>query len=240
MKNIVIIGASGHGGMVLDCILKEGRYNVVGFVDSFKKKGIKKYGLNVLGTELDLPYLIYRLNIQGAIVAIGNNWTRKNMVDKINSIVPFLQVITVVHPSAIIGAGVTIGKGTFIAPGAIINANSQMGEYCILNTNSSLGHDGNMEDFSSISSGVCTGGNLSLGQYSAISLGANIIENITIGEHSLIGAGSLVTKNVAPYVLSFGIPARFIRKRKTGDAYLNGDMKNDQLCIRAMQKKILL
>ncbi|MBU2948594.1 acetyltransferase [Zobellia uliginosa] len=223
MKNILIVGASGHGGMVLDCINKKGQYNVLGFIDSFKKKGTKKYGLEVLGTELDLPWLVWRLDIQGVIIAIGNNWTRKIMVDKINTICPLLEMVTVVHPSAIIGMGVKIGKGTVIAPGAIINANSQMGDYCILNTNSSLGHDGIMEDFSSISSGVCTGGNLMLGKYSAISLGANVIENISIGKHSLIGAGSLVIKNVASYSLTYGTPARFIRKRKTGDAYLNGD-----------------
>ncbi len=42
MKNIVIIGASGHGSVILDCIEKENKYNLLGFVDSFKKKGIKQ------------------------------------------------------------------------------------------------------------------------------------------------------------------------------------------------------
>ncbi|MBT8184546.1 MAG: transferase, partial [Eudoraea sp.] len=41
MNNIVIIGASGHGSVVLDCIEQENKYNLVGFVDSFKKRGYK-------------------------------------------------------------------------------------------------------------------------------------------------------------------------------------------------------
>lgn len=223
MKNIVIVGASGHGGMVLDCIRKEGRYKVLGFIDSFKKKGTKQNGLEVLGHELDFPELMDKLDIHGTILAIGNNWARKQIADKIRSIAPSLEMVTAIHPGATIGIDVKIGKGTVIMTGVAVNANSWIGDFCILNTNSSLGHDGNMEDFSSISSGACTGGNFDLGRYSAISLGAKIIENITIGEHSLIGAGSLVVDHVNSHCVVYGSPARFVRTRKTGEPYLNGD-----------------
>jgi len=223
VKNLVIVGASGHGGMVLDCISKQGQYKVLGFVDSFKKKGTQHNGLDVLGSELDLQWLIEKLDIQAAILAIGNNWTRKKMADKIDNIAPDLDIVTAIHPSATIGRDVKIGKGTVIMPGAIVNANSIMGEFSILNTNSSLGHNGTMQDFSSIASGVCTGGNLVLGRFSAISLGANVIENITIGEHSLVGAGSLVIDDIEGHSVVYGSPARFVRGRKTGDPYLRGD-----------------
>ncbi|NNE76889.1 MAG: acetyltransferase [Pricia sp.] len=223
MENIVIIGASGHGGMILDCVEKEGRYNVLGFVDSFKEKGVKLNGYEILGSEEDLPLLIDKLNIEGALLAIGNNWTRKKVADKIGEIAPDLKFVTTIHPTATIARNVEIGIGTVIMAGAIINANAVMGDFCILNTNSSLGHDGIMYNFSSIASGVCTGGNLMLGSYSAISLGANIIENITIEEHSIIGAGSLVVKNVKGYSVVYGSPARIIRRRRAGDSYLSGD-----------------
>ena len=111
MKNIVIVGASGHGGMVLDCIGKQGLYNVLGFVDSFKKKGTRPNGLKVLGSENDLQKLIGELNIYGAILAIGNNWTRKIMADKIETIAPDLKIVTAIHPNAIIGRGAKNWKG---------------------------------------------------------------------------------------------------------------------------------
>ncbi len=223
MKNIVIIGASGHGSMILDCIEKEERYSVVGFVDSFKEKGTRRNGYPILGNELDLPGLIDEFDIKGAILAIGNNWTRKIVADSIGNIAPNLKMVTVIHPSVLIGKDVEIGKGSVIMPGAIVNANSRIGSFCVLNTNSSLGHDGIMEDFSSMASGVCTGGNLTLRQFSAVSLGANIIEHITIGKHSVIGAGSLVVKDVEPFSVVYGSPARFIRGRSEGDPYLSGD-----------------
>ncbi|SDE46237.1 sugar O-acyltransferase, sialic acid O-acetyltransferase NeuD family [Pricia antarctica] len=223
MKNVVIIGASGHGTMILDCLEKEGKYAVVGFVDSFKRKRSYHNGYQILGSENELPLLMDTFGIEGAIVAIGNNFTRKCMVDKVKNIAPSLCFISAIHPSAIIGKNVKIGAGSVIMPGAVVNANSKVGEFCIINTNSSLGHDGTMERFSSISSGARTGGNLKLGQFSAISLGANVIEYISIGEHSIIGAGSLVVKNVGARSVVYGCPARFIRNRSACDPYLKGD-----------------
>ncbi len=223
MRNIAIIGASGHGGMILDCIEKEGRFRVMGFLDSFKENGTKINGYEILGSEQDLPSLIDKFNLYGVVLAIGNNWTRKRVADKIGLIAPDLIFVTVIHPSSIIGKDFKIGQGTVVMPGAIINTNSKLGDFCIVNTNSSLGHDGNMQNFSSIASGVCTGGNLFLGRFSGISLGANVIEDITIGEHSIIGAGSLVVENVKGYLVVFGSPARTVRRRRAADSYLSGD-----------------
>lgn len=225
MKKIVIIGASGHGGMILDCLKNEGLYNVLGFVDSFRKKGEKQYGYEILGSVEDLPRLMDKFNLYGCIIAIGDNWTRKIIADKIGNIASGLEFISTIHPKAVVGLNVQIGNGTVIMPGAIVNANSKIGDFCILNTKSSLGHDGIMNNYSSIASGVCTGGNLLLGEFSAISLGTNIINNITIGEHTVVGAGSLVIKNVEDHLVVFGSPARTIRKRKKGEKYLSDGTK---------------
>lgn len=222
MKNIVIIGASGHGSVILDCIEKEGKYNVSGFVDSFKEKGTKQNGYEILGSEYDLPYLMEMFNVYGGIVAIGDNWTRKSVVDRISMIAPNFEFITSIHPKAVIGKDVHIGKGTVIMPGAIVNANSKMGDFCILNTNSSLGHDSIMDDFSSMASGITAGGGFYLGKFSAVCLGTNIIENVRVMEHTVIGAGSLVVKDVRGYVVAYGSRARIVRERKVGERYLSG------------------
>lgn len=222
MNNIVIIGASGHGSVVLDCIEQENKYNLIGFVDSFKKKGYKQNGYEVLGNEYELPYLIEKFNLYGGIVAIGDNWTRSKVVDKICKIVPSFKFITAIHPTAVIGKNVCIGHGSVIIPGAIVNANSTIGKHSIINTKSSLGHNGYMSEFTSLASGVCTGGNFALGAYSAISLGTNIIENITIGAHTVVGAGSLVIRDFENNVMVHGNPAQVIKARSTGEKYLSG------------------
>ena len=225
MNHVVIIGASGHGSVVLDCIEQQKKYKPIGFIDSFKKKGFMLNGYEVLGSEKDLPALIEKFNIYGGIVAIGDNWTRGRVVNKIAQITPNFNFITAIHPNTIIGKNVTIGDGTVIIPGAIVNANSVIGKHSIINTKSTLGHDGFMSDFTSLASGVCTGGNFSLGAFSAISLGTNIIENISIGAHTVVGAGSLVIRDFEHNLMVHGNPAQAIRTRRVGERYLAGGRK---------------
>ena len=223
MKNIIIFGASGHGSVVLDILESEGLYQPVGFLDSYKPKGTKKNGYEVLGTSYDLPYLIETFNIHGGIVAIGDNWIRRTIVKRILSIVPSFRFVSAVHPSASIGKDVQIGQGSVIMPGVIVNANSRVGQHCILNTLSSLGHDGLMDDFSSLAPRVGTGGNFKLGYCSAVSLGANVVENIQVAEHAVIGAGSLVMNDIPSNAVAFGSPARVVRSREIGESYLTGN-----------------
>ncbi|MFS4468511.1 acetyltransferase [Maribacter sp. 2210JD10-5] len=220
MENIIIFGASGHGKVVADCIEKQGKFRIVGFVDSSRKRGLSHIGYPILGSEKDLPYIMSAYNIRGGVVAVGDNWSRKLFVDKINKIVPDFRFITVIHPSAVVGKNVCIGRGTVIMPGAIINAGSLIENHCFLNTKSSLGHDGIMGNFSSLASNVCTGGNLILGSFSAISLGCSVIENIEIGSHTVIGAGALVLKHIPSNVVAYGSPAETICERKIGQSYL--------------------
>ena len=225
MQNVVIFGASGHGSVVLDCIEKQGKYKVIGFIDSFKKKGININGYTVLGSEVDLPYLMEKYNFSAGIIAIGDNWSRKLVVDRILKIAPNFDYISAVHPKAEIGKNVDIGKGTVLMAGVIVNANSVIGDFCILNTNASLDHDGRMENYSSFAPKSCAGGNFRLGKFSAICLGSNIIDNITILEHSVIGAGSLVVGNIEGHILAYGSPAKKIRNRIAGEPYLSGRKK---------------
>ncbi|SIQ93372.1 NeuD/PglB/VioB family sugar acetyltransferase [Maribacter ulvicola] len=225
MQNVIIFGASGHGSVVLDCLEKEGRYNVIGFVDSFKKKGSRINGYQVLGSEVDLPYLINRYHIDGGIVAIGDNWTRKLIVDRILKIAPNFSFINTVHPNAVLGKDILIGCGNVFMPGAIVNANSIIHDFCIINTNASLGHDGIMDSYSSLAPSVCAGGGLRLGRYSAISLGVNVINGIEIGQHSVIGAGSLVVDHFGDNIMAYGLPAKIVRVRAVGEPYLSTHKK---------------
>jgi sugar O-acyltransferase (sialic acid O-acetyltransferase NeuD family) len=209
----------------LDSIEQTDYYNIIGFIDSFKPRGYRINGYEVLGSESDLPSLVNKFDITSGVVAIGDNWIRKTIVQKINQILPEFTYARVIHPRAVVGKDVEIGPGTVLMPGAIVNANAIVGEHCIINTNSSLGHDGRMNNFSSLASGVCMGGNCTLGEYSAVSLGSNVIENITIEEHTVVGAGSLVVSDIQSHVLAFGSPARVIRGRKVGEQYLSGNKK---------------
>jgi len=224
-KKIIVIGASGHAKVIIDIIEKEDKYEIIGLIDSYKEKGGKTFGYAILGTEKIIPKLIEEENLYGGILAIGDNFIRKELFFKIKEIQSNFKYINAIHPKSIIGAKVIIGKGVVIMPGVIVNTQSEIDDFCILNTKSTLDHECKMRKFSSLGPGTNVGGNVLIGECTAISLGAKVIENINIGKHTVVGAGSLIIRNVGDFKIAFGIPAKEIRTREIGESYLAGNKK---------------
>lgn len=220
MDNIVIIGSSGHAKVVIDIVRKEGKFNIAGLLDKFRKVDEQTLGYRVLGKEEDLPELTNVYSLKGVIVAIGDNFIRSKVAARVREISPDLPFVCAIHPSSLVAMDVSIGDGTVVMAGASINPSCSVGRFCVLNTNSSLDHDSTMEDFSSLAPSATTGGNCQIGEYSAVSIGAILIHGVQVGEQSVIGAGSLVMKPIDSFVVAYGTPAKAIRSRQPGDKYL--------------------
>jgi len=213
---IIIYGSSGHAKVVAYIIEKVGEHQIVGFIDDTKSDAGIFIGYPVYTNICD-PCLE---GIVAGIVAIGDNWGRACVVNKIVRQIPDFHFITVIHSSAQIGKGVVVGEGSVVMPGVCINADTFIGRHCILNTSSSIDHDCKVGDFASVAPGVVTGGNVTVGGSTAIGLGAKIIQKICIGKHTVIGAGSLVTKSVPDRVVAYGLPSKVVRHRNPEDPYL--------------------
>jgi sugar O-acyltransferase (sialic acid O-acetyltransferase NeuD family) len=218
VKKIVVFGSGGHAKVVIDVIRRAGEYDIYGIVDGFRSQNEMVYGYEVIGDESSL--LPIKDNIHGGIVAVGDNWIRRKIVEKVKAIIPDFLFICAIHPSAIISEGVTIREGTVVAGGVVINSNVHIGEHCIINTHSSIDHDCVIDNYATIAPGATIGGNVKIGIYSVISLGANVIHSITIGEHTVVGAGATVVKDIGSYAIAFGVPATKIKSREKGDKYL--------------------
>ncbi|MCK8520562.1 acetyltransferase [Aquimarina sp. D1M17] len=227
MDKILIIGASGHAKVIIETIELGGDYEIYGLIDSFKPKGMNVLGYEILGTEENIQDLIDQ-GISKGIIAIGDNWTRLQMMNKIHSLTPDFEFVTVIHPSAIISPSVQIGKGTIIMASVTINADAKVGSHCILNTGASFGHDSVIEDFASLAPGVTIGGNVFIDYCTAICLGANIIQAINIGKYSIVGAGSIVVNDIGDYKLAYGLPAKEKRDIEKGEQYLSGTWKSSK------------
>lgn len=206
---IIIVGASGHG-RVIEEIARTLSIPVVGFIDQRQSPG-------VLGREEDLPNLIDKYQINGAIIAIGDNGIRRSVSERISKLIPLVNLIS---PFSIIASNVKLGIGIVIAPGVICGPGSKIGDGCLLNTGSTLDHDSRMESYSSLAPGVTVAGNVIIGEESAICLKASVSHRITIGRQTVIGAGSVVLKDLPNNIVAYGIPAKFIRKRSGSDPYL--------------------
>ena len=85
----------------------------------------------------------------GFIVAIGDALARQNIFEKLENIP--CNIVSLIHPKAVVSRRVEIKKGTVVMAGAVINSDTKIGKGCIVNTGASVDHDGTVDDFVHIS-----------------------------------------------------------------------------------------
>ena len=218
MEKIIVFGAGGHAKAVIDVIEKAGLYEITGILDSYKTPGSVMYGYEILGDEQVIANRGEQIN--GGIIAIGDNYIRSQVVSRMTSLYPDFSFISAVHPSASVAKGAIIGQGSVIMAGAVIGSDTIIGNHSILYSKASVDHDSTLGEFVTLAPNTATGGDVHIGAYSVISIGANVIHSRVIGEHTVIGAGSTVISDLPGYCVAYGTPARMIRTRQAGERYL--------------------
>lgn len=220
MKNIVLIGGGNQAHYTIDIIEKEGKYNIVGIIDSIHDVDSNRFGYKIIGRQENISQIIKEYDVEGGVISIGDNWSRYYVYNQIKELAPDLEFVNAIHPSIVIGNNVTLGKGIVAMAGCIFNPKSFIGNFTFFATGAQVEHDNYIDDFSSISAGSITGGYVKLGKYSAVTLGVTIMDRVEIGENTVIGSGSLVTKSFPSDVLAYGNPAKIIRNRTKGEKFL--------------------
>lgn len=199
-KDVIIIGASGHGKVIADIVLKS-KDRLIGFLDD--DENVKECdGYSVLGKTTD--YTNY-LNAY-FVIAIGNPETREDFANKMTGKVKWY---TAIHPSTQISSmNVSIGEGSVIMANAVINSNTTIGRHCIINTSAVVEHDNKINDFVHVSVGAKLGGTVEIGKSTWLGIGCTINNNIRICDHCMIGAGAVVVSDISESGVYIGVPAK--------------------------------
>jgi sugar O-acyltransferase (sialic acid O-acetyltransferase NeuD family) len=199
---LIIIGASGHGKVVADIAIKMNKWQSIAFLDD--DESIKtSMGLEVIGKTADA--LKYK-DEADFFVAIGNNATREKVLEQL--IGEGLNVVSLIHPGAVIGTDVAIGIGTAVMAGVVVNSSTRIGKGCIINTSSSLDHDNVIEDYVHISPGVNMAGTVKVGKGTWLGIGSVISNNVNICSGCKVGAGAVVVKDITEPGTYVGVPVR--------------------------------
>jgi sugar O-acyltransferase (sialic acid O-acetyltransferase NeuD family) len=209
MKRLAVFGASGHGKVVAEIAELCGWTEIIFFDDDFNKTKLEKWIVSG-----DMSSLISKaVNFDGCFVAIGDNHIRSEKIEILIS-KGFKNLVSLVHPSAIVSSHCKIGIGTVIMAGSLINPFSKIGMASIINTGSIIEHDNFIEDFVHISPGVKTSGGVKIGNKTWVGTGSSIRQNLTIGQNVLVGIGSVVITNVPDNSIVFGVPAKKYKNKK--------------------------
>lgn len=200
-KQLVIIGASGHGKVAADIAKKMDVWEKIIFLDDFSEdKLILDYPI-IGKTDLKNNYK----NDSDFFVAIGNQKVRRQMIEELFD--NKFNITTLIHPSAILDDTVIIDQGSIVMAGVVINSSVSVGKGCIINTSTSIDHDCQIANYVHLSPGVHLAGNVNIGKNTWLGIGSKVINNIDIAEDIIVGAGAVVVLNLHKEGTYKGVPA---------------------------------
>ncbi|MEE2708983.1 MAG: acetyltransferase [Gemmatimonadota bacterium] len=213
MKQVVIIGAGGHGREVLDILRHQmeqtADLSVLGFIDETPGlTGNVIGGVPVLGSwnwfgtaDLENVYVV---------CAVGTPAAAARLAGRAESL--GLSFVNVISPLAYISPFAILAHGITVFPNVIVNTGASIESHCILNVGSTVSHDTKIGRYSNINPGAHLAGNVLIGKGCFIGMGANVIQGASIGEGTVIGAGATVTRDIPAQVTAVGVPAQIIKK----------------------------
>ena len=209
-EKIIVVGTGGHAKVVIDIIESSSNFEIIGVTT---KDGDKKefLGYSVLGND-EVLFDFKKKGVNNIAMGIGgyrNNTLRSNLFTNLKA--KGFNLPKILHKSAVISNGVSIGEGSVIFPGVVINKDAQIGNNVIIATSASIDHETIIEDDVLISAGVTIGAYSKIKSGALIALGAKIVSGITIGNNVLVGAGAVVVKDAIEPGTYLGIPARKIQ-----------------------------
>lgn len=194
----LVIGASGHGKVVLATLLELGEEVAAVLDDDPARRGGELLGVPVEGPIVDAAG-----SGRNAILAIGNNHDRH----RLSASAPF-GWRAVVHPTARVHPSVRLGEGAFVAAGAVLQPDVVIGPHAIVNTGATIDHDCVVGTCAHVAPGVHLAGDVTLGEGSLVGIGACVTPGVTIGDWAIVGAGAAVVRDLAAGLTAVGVPAR--------------------------------
>jgi sugar O-acyltransferase (sialic acid O-acetyltransferase NeuD family) len=197
VKGIIIIGAGGHAGVVLNALSGA---PILGLLDDYQRPKTILHGTSVLGRiEFKRGWEEVMFHI-----AIGDNQSREEVFNRMG--LPKERYFNCMSPVAMVPKSIRPGYGNFFGPYANIGPDCYIGDFSIVNTHASLDHDGHLSSYSHLAPGVITGGHVRIGHHTTVGMGSIIRNQITVGHNCMIGAGSLVIADVPDDSVGYGVP----------------------------------
>lgn len=212
---VIGLGAGGHAKVVIEILRRMPQIDLVGLLDCDEALWhTKVLGVQVLGGDRLLPELRTG-GLRWAFIgvgSVGDSSGRRRLYKMARS--HGFEMISAIHPGAVISPSVRMGSGVTVMAGAIVNADAAFGENVIVNTGAIVEHDCTIGNHVHISPGARLASLVQVGDGAHVGLGACVLQGVTIGRNVVVGAGAVVVEDVPDEVTVVGVPARIVRRRE--------------------------
>jgi UDP-perosamine 4-acetyltransferase len=206
------VGAGGHAKVVLEILAASCGYDVVGLLDAdLARVGTALHGLPVLGGD-ELLERQYDGGVLHAFIGLGgaaDTRPRRSLYERVRSV--GFDVVSAVHPSAVISPSARIGAGATVAACAFVGPDVMLGENVTVNTGALIDHDCRVANHVHVAIGARLASGVVIEDGAHIGAGATVLQGLHIGAGAIVGAGAVVVHDVEPDVVVVGVPAALLR-----------------------------
>jgi UDP-perosamine 4-acetyltransferase len=204
-KATYVLGAGGHGRVVLDALLASGMH-VKGILDSGMEPGYKIFNIPVIGGDEHLDSIstseVVLVNGIGANPVISY---RKELFRRLKE--KEFEFVSLLHPTVSQGRECVLSEGSQIMAGVVMQNRVRLGVNSVVNTRASIDHDCVVGDHVFVSPGTILCGEVTISDSSFIGAGVILLPGVQIGANAVVGAGSVVRKDVPDGWIVAGNPA---------------------------------
>ena len=208
MRNLLVVGAGGHGHVVAETAQAVGSWEKIAFVDD---------RCAMLAGKLHWPVLSdvrSALSLQDdyadLVVAVGDAETRLALMQQFDR--GGFHMISLTHPSAWVSPTVQMGKGVVITAQAAVNGFSTLGDGVIVNTGATVDHHCQLEQGVHVCPGSHLAGEVVVKRGAWIGIGASVVQGALIGAGATVGAGAAVIGDVEDGKTVVGVPAHVMER----------------------------
>lgn len=208
MKKLLIVGAGGFGREMRAWVLQHpdhGRaWTFAGFLDD-NPAALAPFG----GFASVFPLAGHRPAADEVFLAgLGLPKVKEALLAPL--LAAGADFLTFVHPRALVGERVRLGRGVVLCPGAIVSADVELGDFVMVNLNATVGHDARIGEWSTLSGHCDVTGRVRVGDRVFMGSRATIIPGKQVGGGAVLGAGAVVITDVPPGVTMVGNPAKIL------------------------------
>lgn len=141
-KNLLILGAGGHGKVVKETAMAMGCFESIDFLDDQSVEAIGKCK----------DYKQFAQHYTYAFAAIGANALRISWAKEL--IEAGFQLPALIHPTAYVSPSAKVEAGSIVCAKAVVHTNASLKKGCIISVGALVDHDSTINEYVHIDTGA--------------------------------------------------------------------------------------